>query len=279
MIRKDILSELKDDIQRINNREGMNQYLLLIDSDDIIFSRDLVVLNILNSSYHGLSPYEYNVAVSRTLELLKEGTNSEVIDIVLGDGGIEFKPLIINKFDTTNEFFLLSKKKSGFILKEIYDTYFYDIDDIKITTNIFINPNASGLLSSDANFVIYDDNDKISKSVLLEFSRMFHRNRLIPSSKLEEFIMDNILEHNSRIDFITNDISRIIDKLFISIIEKLSKLVDNGTITENKARNCFKTNSVIGGVTMYNIDRLSTIDPHNKPGYNIGLTPIFSKRT
>lgn len=277
MIQKDALSELRDEMQRMNNREGMNQYLLIIDSDDIIFSRDLIIINLLNSNYHGLDPYEFNLVINRAVELLREGTHPDMIDIVLEDGVICFKPKLINTFDTTNEFFLLTKRKSGFILKDIFETYFKDIDKIKLTNDIFLNPNASGLLSSDSNFIVYDSSDTISATVLSEYSRMFHRNRIISKNKLGIFILENILERDSRIDFITNDISEVIDRLFPHVVEELSKKVDSGEITERKAINCFKTNSVVGGVTMYNINRLNAINPKERPGYNIGLTPIFSK--
>ncbi|MGL5767269.1 MAG: hypothetical protein ACRCX8_16680 [Sarcina sp.] len=278
MIQKDLLSEVQDIITRMKNREGMSQYLLLIDAEDVVFSKDLMIIKLLNNSYHGLDVFLFNQVINEALELLLEGTSRQVIDIVIEDGCIAFKPLIVNEFDTTNEFFLFSKLKPGFILKPIYDKYFNDIDDIKLTHDMFINQNASGLLSSDCNFVVYDDSDKLSRLVLKQYSRIFHSHKLIPRSKIIDFIISEVIDTETFVDFITSDLSSVMDATFIKLVEELNKLVESGVITLGTAKKNLKTYSVICSTTMYNIERLNRIDPNKKPGYNIGLTPIFSKR-
>lgn len=279
MIKKDVFSEIQDVLTRENNKEGMSQYLLFIYAEDVIFSKDLIIINLLNGSYSGLDVFEQNMAINEAVELLREKTNNEVIKIVVEDGMIAFKPLIINEFDSTKEFFLFSKKESGFILKDIYEKYFYNIDDVKLTYDVFINSNSAGMLSSDSNFIVYDDSDRISLSVLKQNTRLFHQDRLVPKSKLIDFIMYNVKERPSYIDYITNDLSDVMDSVYPSIVKEMDKLILSGDLTKEKAINNLKTYSLISSVTWYNIERLNKIDKSNKPGYNIGLTALFSKRT
>lgn len=274
MIKEGFLSELQKTIQTDINLEGMSQYLLFISAEDIIFSFDVMMLDLLNSTYHGLDPFTHSEAMNTAKDILDKNTNSDMVMIEISDGMIKIRPKIVNKTGSISGFLLMAKSSSNFILKPVYDKYFKDISVTKLTYNMFINPNASGLLQTDSNFLIYDDSNDLSLKVLREFTRLFHAKKLIPKSKVPDYIIKEVHSRETIVDFITNDLGDTIVNFTNTMLDRFKKEIDEKRITVDKAVKNFKTMSVLGNVTSYNMNTMNTLS-EDRPEYNIGLAYLF----
>lgn len=275
MIKEGFLSELQKSIQSDINLEGMSQYLLFISAEDIIFSFDIMVFDLLNGSYHDLDPFTHSEAMNMAKELLDKNTNPDMINLEITDGMIKIRPRIQNFTGSTKGFLLMAKTSSDFILKPVYDKYFKEISIAKLTYNMFINPNASGLLQTDSNFLIYDDSNEMSLKVLKEFTRIFHAKKLIPKSKVPDYIIKEVHSRETIVDFITNDLEDTIVNFTNTMLDRFRKEIDEKRITVNKAVKNFKTMSVLSNVTFYNMQTMNSFDDSNKPEYNVGLAYLF----
>lgn len=275
MIKHGFLNEFQKNLEKDISLEGMSQYLLLISAEDIIFSFDLMMINLLNSTYHELDPFTYSEAMNEALVLLKNNTDSKLVDIELYEGEIRVRPLIINRTGSQHSFLLLAKTTSEFILRPIYDKYFKHIHISKLTYDIFLNPNVSGLLTTDSNFLVYDDSNELSLKVLSEFTRMFHLKKLIPKSKLPDYIIKEVAERETIVDFVSNDLNYTINTFKDIMVERFKIEIENKNMTVDSVVRNFKTMSVIGNVTAYNMVTMSNFKDSNKPEYSVGLTYVF----
>ncbi|MGL5714917.1 MAG: hypothetical protein ACRCX2_18010 [Paraclostridium sp.] len=270
MLKRDVFTELQSSLEDINRTEGMSQYLLLIKLEDIVLSPDLIIIELLNNGLHGLEIIDFNFAIQEARKLLKEGLDSRFIDVDIASNKLKFRPQVTNHCDDIQSFILFCKKSSGFILRSVYEKYLSNVDTNNMLVNIYINRNASSLLSSDSNYIVYDESISFMKDITKKYINIFHNEKLIAKKDLLKFILDNISIRESVIDHITDDIGDILHSLRGKIIEEFKN-----PIYSEDVKGRLKSSCLIGNHNVINLEILNNLKEEDRPGFSLGLINLF----
>ena len=261
------LNELRKTLELQNSKEGMSQYILMTFAEDILVSPDIMVLTLLNSKYHNLDILDHNMALNEAQMALEASTHRDIVDVEVSGGKVRFRPKIVNDYEDTTSFVLMSKTGRKFILRDVYNKYFKECSTTLLIADIYMNKNCSNILSTDSNYLCYDDSIPFMKEVLMVFITGSHKERLIPLSKLADFMCTMATERETVFDFITSDINDIL----VDLHEEVGTRITNGLLPDEAAMN-IKLCSLIGNVTMRNVKTMDAVTP---PGYSIGLMNLF----
>lgn len=268
------MKTMMDYINEINRREApdnMSQYIILLDLTDIGIIPDDIIIEILNRNVFKLSNTELRHAKEQSVSLLKENTDSDIIDIKLVENNIYLVPKVSHKSFNNKTLFTLAKTTPDIILKPIYENF---LKPHKIGLDldlVFVNRHMKSFLTTDGSFIVYDDSIDFIKEVLEMLIEKGHLKKIIPKSQLLNFMIKEIKDRETIFDYITNDIGYIIYDLKKQVNEKF----ESGEITESDGRN-FLFQTLIGNTSIYNMEVLNNLKEVNKPRFSIGLLDIFN---
>lgn len=268
------MKTMADYINEINKREvpdNMSQYVILLDLTDVGIIPDDIIIEILNNNSFKLSDNELQYAKEQSVKLLKENTDSNMIDIKLVDNNIYLVPKVTHKSFNNKTLFTLAKTTPDIILKPVYNKLLKEHKTELDLDLVFVNKHIKSFLTTDGSFIVYDDSVDFMKEVLEMLIEKGHMKKLIPKSQLMEFIIKEIKERETVFDYITNDVGYIL----FDLKKQVNVKFESGEITESDGRN-FLFQTLIGNTSIYNMEVLNNLKEVDKPRFSVGLLDIFN---